>query len=407
MHGFETSCSPSAAALGQFDLILGMPWLTDVQPTIDFATKDATAQLDNGDFFTFKADLKIPTEEQHIASLNAIEFARSVRRGVDLFLGWMQPQETSPVALNSLTTEFQGRSTLTSETPSPWSRTEGIPLTGEVLPVQSPTLETDAERDHRFTYALATLQFPRCASPADKLLIHKTLESYPDVLRGMPSGFIPPHRPGVDYTIPIMDQNATPPYLSTYRLSVTELHECHIQLTKLLARGFIEPSESPYGSPILFVRKKGGVLRFNVDFRALNKQTVKNRYAIPRAEELVDRLQGASVLSKIDLESGYWQIRVAETDVPKTAFMTRYGHYQFKVMPLGLTNAQVCHIPERHEQQLQTLPRRFRCHLLDDILIFSKDPALHAQHLEIVLGILRAHNYFARLHKCTFAEANV
>ena len=142
----------------------------------------------------------------------------------------------------------------------------------------------------------------------------------------MPSGFVPPHRPGVDHTIPIADSKATPPYLSTYRLSVTELDEFRNQLTDLLARGFIEPSESPYGSPILFVRKKGGALRFCVDFRALNKQTIKNRYAIPRAEELFDRLQGASVFSKIDLESGYWQIRVSEEDVPKTAFRTRYGH---------------------------------------------------------------------------------
>jgi hypothetical protein len=106
-----------------------------------------------------------------------------------------------------------------------------------------------------------------------------------------------------------------------------------------LARGFIEPSESLFGAPILFVRKKGGTLRFCVDYWALNKITIKNRYAIPQAEELFDRLQGASIISKIDLESGYWQIRVAEEDVHKTAFRTRYGHYQFRVMPFGLTNA--------------------------------------------------------------------
>ena len=100
----------------------------------------------------------------------------------------------------------------------------------------------------------------------------------------MPSGYLPPHRETVDHQIPIAEPHATPPYLSTYRLSVTELEECRIQLTDLLARGFIEPSESPYGSPILFVRKKGGALRFYVDFRAINKQTIKNCYAIPRVE---------------------------------------------------------------------------------------------------------------------------
>ena len=355
-----------------------MPWLTDIRPTINFATKDATVTLDTGATFTLQANLRTPTEEDHIASLNAIDFARSARRGVDFFLGWMQPQETPPSALNSLTTEPYGRSTLnTTEAPSPWSRTEGIPLTAEGLPVLPPTLETDAERDHRFTTALAALNFPGCASPTDKSTIRDTLESYRDVLRGMPSGFIPPHRPGVDHKIPITDPNATPPYLSTYRLSVTELDECRIQLTDLLARGFIEPSESPYGSPILFVRKKGGALRFCVDFRALNKQTVKNRYAIPRAEELFDRLQGASVFSKIDLESGYWQIRVEENDVPKTAFRTRYGHYQFKVMPFGLTNA-----PATFQSAMNNIFRPylddFVVVFLDDILVFSKDGGLGA-----------------------------
>jgi hypothetical protein len=222
----------------------------------------------------------------------------------------------------------------------------------------------------------------------------------------MPSGYLPPHRDNVDHRIPITDPHATPPYLSTYRLSVTELDECRIQLTDLLARGFVEPSESAYGSPILFVRKKGGALRFCVDFRALNKQTIKNRYVMPRAEELFDRLQGARVHSKIDLESGYWQICVAKEGVPKTALRTCYGHYQFKVMPFGLTNA-----PATFQSAMNNIFRPYLDEFVvvfqDDILIFSKDASLHATHFEKVLGIFRAHNYFARLHKCTFAEPAV
>ena len=108
-------------------------------------------------------------------------------------------------------------------------------------------------------------------------------------------------------------------------MSQLELDELRKQLPDLLERGFIQPSQSPYGSPILFVRKKDGSLRFCVDYRALNKMTVKNRYALPRTEELFDRLQGAKIFSKIDLESGYWQVRIAEADLPKTAFRTRYG----------------------------------------------------------------------------------
>jgi hypothetical protein len=143
-----------------------------------------------------------------------------------------------------------------------------------------------------------------------------------------------------------------------------------------------------------------------VDFRALIKQTIKNRYAIPHAEELFDRLQGALVFSMIDLKSGYWQIPVAEEDVPKTAFRTRYGHYQFKVMPFGLTNA-----PATFQSAMNNIFRPylddFVVVFLDDILIFSKDPAKHAQHLTLVLDVLRTHNYFARLYKCCFVEASI
>lgn len=133
---------------------------------------------------------------------------------MDFFLGWITPEETSPAefTLNGLTTG-SGDTASTSETPSPWSKTEGIPLTAEGLPVQPPTLETDSERDQRFTDALAALNFPGRKEPADKKLIHDTLESYRDVLRGMPSGYLPPHRDNVDHRIPIPDPHATPPYL--------------------------------------------------------------------------------------------------------------------------------------------------------------------------------------------------
>jgi hypothetical protein len=177
-------------------------------------------------------------------------------------------------------------------------------------------------------------------------------------------------------------------------------------LTDLLARGFIEPSKSPFGAPIFFVHKKGGALRFCVNYRALNKINIKNQYAIPRAEELFDRLQGASILSKIDLESGYWQIRVAEEDVQKTTFRTRYGQYQFRVMPFGLTNA-----PANFQADMNNMFNKYLDELivifLDDIIIFSKDPTKHAQHLTIVLETLRKNRYFAHLHKCSFAETTV
>ena len=117
------------------------------------------------------------------------------------------------------------------------------------------------------------------------------------------------------------------------------MQELSSQLQKLLEKGFIRPSFSPWGAPVLFVKKKYGSFRMCIDYRELNKLTVKNRYPLPRIDDLFDQLQGSRVYSKIDLRSGYHQLKVRESDIPKTAFRTRYGHYEFQVMPFRLTNA--------------------------------------------------------------------
>ncbi|GJR29449.1 putative reverse transcriptase domain-containing protein [Tanacetum coccineum] len=132
---------------------------------------------------------------------------------------------------------------------------------------------------------------------------------------------------------------ASPVVRSPYRLAPSEMLELSNQLKELQEKGFIRPSHSPWGAPVLFVKKKDGSMRMCIDYRELNKLTIKNRYPLPRIDDLFDQLQGACCFSKIDLRSGYHQLRVREEDIPKTAFRTRYGHFEFTVMPFGLTNA--------------------------------------------------------------------
>ncbi|GJU50327.1 putative reverse transcriptase domain-containing protein [Tanacetum coccineum] len=163
-------------------------------------------------------------------------------------------------------------------------------------------------------------------------VVREFLEVFPKDLPGLP-----PIRQ-VEFQIDLIP-GATPVARAPYRLAPSEMQELSNQLQELADRGFIRPSTSPWGAPVLFVKKKDGSFRMCIDYRELNKLTVKNRYPLPRIDDLFDQLQGSSVYSKIDLRSGYHQLRVRDEDIPKTAFRTRYGHYEFQVMPFGLTNA--------------------------------------------------------------------
>ncbi|GKA08425.1 putative reverse transcriptase domain-containing protein [Tanacetum coccineum] len=170
----------------------------------------------------------------------------------------------------------------------------------------------------------------------------KQLEDVP-IVKNFPEVFpedlpgLPPTRQ-VEFHIDLVP-GAAPVARAPYRLAPSEMKELADQLQELSDKGFIRPSSSPWGAPVLFVKKKDGSLRMCIDYRELNKLTVKNRYPLPRIDDLFDQLQGSSVYSKIDLRSGYHQLRVREEDISKTAFRTRYGHYEFQVMPFGLTNA--------------------------------------------------------------------
>lgn len=214
----------------------------------------------------------------------------------------------------------------------------------------------------------------------------------------------PPHR-AVDHEIEL-EPGKIPPCRGLYRMSEAELAELRKQLEELLAKGYIRPSVSPFGAPVLFVRKKTGELRLCVDYRMLNRITVKNRYPLPRIDDLLDRLNGAKYFSKLDLASGYHQIRVREEDIPKTAFRTRYGHYEYTVMPFGLCNA-----PATFQRLMNDIFRpyldKFVLVYLDDILIYSSSPEEHRQHVEAVLKLLSDHNLYAKRSKCEFGRGRV
>lgn len=179
------------------------------------------------------------------------------------------------------------------------------------------------------------------------------------------------------------------------------MQELSGQLNELLNKGFITPSFSPWGAAVLFVKKKDGSFRMCIDYHELNKLTVKNRYHLPRIDDLFDQLQGASYFSKIDLRSGYHQLRVLEEDVPKTAFRTRYGHYEFMVMPFGLTNAPAVFV-DLMNRVCRPYLDKFVIAFIDDILIYSRSKEEHSQHIRQILETLQTEKVYAKFSKCEF-----
>nr|XP_027121946.1 uncharacterized protein LOC113738868 [Coffea arabica] len=196
-------------------------------------------------------------------------------------------------------------------------------------------------------------------------------------------------------------RGASPISKTPYRMAPAELKELKLQLQDLLERGFIRESGSPWGAPVLFVKKKDGTLRLCIDYRGLNNMTIKNKYPLPHIDELFDQLQGAVVFSKLDLRQGYYQLLIKQEDVPKTAFNSRYGHFEFAVMPFGLTNAPAAFMDLMHRVFKPYLDR-FVVVFIDDILVYSKTREEHEQHLKLVLQTLRDHQLYAKFSKCEF-----
>ncbi|GKB04538.1 putative reverse transcriptase domain-containing protein [Tanacetum coccineum] len=232
-------------------------------------------------------------------------------------------------------------------------------------------------------------------SGADKSFVSTNFSTLIDI---KPVELPPPRQ--VEFRIDLIP-GAAPVARAPYRLSPSEMKELSKQLQELLEKGFIRPSSSPWGAPVLFMKKKDGSFRMCIDYRELNKLTIKNRYPLPRINDLFDQLQGSSVYSKIDLRSGYHQLRICGEDIPITAFRTRYGHYEFQVIPFGLTNAPAIFM-DLMNRVCKLYLDKLVIVSIDDILIYSKNKEEHGEHLKTILNLLRSETLYAKFFKCDF-----
>jgi hypothetical protein len=204
----------------------------------------------------------------------------------------------------------------------------------------------------------------------------------------------------IEFKIELQPSTA-PIAMAPYKMSHVEMKELKVQLQGLLEKGYIRPSTSPWGCSTLFVKKKDKELHLCVDYRPLNVVTIKNKYPLPRIDILFDQLAGAQVFSKIDLCFGYHQIKISAKDIPKTAFMMRYGLYEYLVVSFGLMNA-LTHFMYLMNSIFMSEFDQFVMVFIDDILVCSRSMEEHEEHLRIVLQRLREHQLYAKFSKCKF-----
>lgn len=382
--------------LDGYDVILGTPWLRAVGAIIDYRNDVVTFRHRNRDVTLRPTAALACCAARHQRArttetlVNASQLARLVRAGNAAHAVFVRCIDDPVMPKTPVVAAAVHAPATPSKTPAT-PKNPVTPVPSVAAPRAVPTPST----------AVPT---PIRDAPTLHPVAVTLLDEYTDVFpQELPPG-LPPSR-GREHTIEL-EPDAKPPFRPIYRLSFKELQELDKQLQELLKSGYIRPSKSPYGAPILFVTKKDGSMRMCVDYRALNKVTIKNRYPLPRIDDLLDQVQGAKVFSKIDLRSGYYQVRIAAQDVEKTAFRTRYGHYEFLVMPFGLTNAPATFMALTNDVFREYLDR-FVIVYLDDILVYSPDEATHAQHLRLVLQRLRDNKLYAKASKCEFYKASV
>lgn len=337
----------------EFDVILGKPWLAKHNPTIDWACNE----LQIGDQkFDGVADGPKKTDFKVCSLKNVIKAAKS--KGSRAWVALIRP-----------------------------------------------TADTKPDQDAAETPYSPSLQAPDW-QPVDEELkdwpeLLAVLHKYKEVFEPLPDG--PPTDPARPKLRINLQEGAKPPYRPPYRMSPKELDELKAQVQGLLDRGWIRPAHSPFGAPVLFAAKPDGSLRMCIDYRALNALTLKSRYPLPRIDELFDRMQNAHYITCLDLQQGYHQVAIEEDDVPKTAFVTRYGQFEWLVMPFGLCNAPSIFQAMMNEF-LGADMDAFASAYLDDLSIYSTTKTEHVAHVEAVLKKMQARGYRARLSKCRFGR---
>jgi len=377
-----------------YDVLFSMSWLTKYNPNIDWRSKSVKF-VDQSKQEHLLSGKFAPTR-----SVKQNQLAHSVVASSDRYYS-----KTMKLQLEALNSKSQSDATLNliscrSLRQQVHKREIDPDSICLVFPqVVSSLLESSASN--------TVSSMEKIESPESKELQQvskEIIDEYRDVFPNeLPPG-LPPQRE-IDHKIDLVP-GAIPPSRPTYRMSGIELAELKQQLEELTKSGFIRPSKSPFGAPILFVKKKDGTMRMCIDYRALNNISIKNKYPLPRIDELFDRLQGAKYFSKIDLRSGYHQIRIDPADVPKTAFRTRYGHFEFLVLPFGLTNAPATFMHLMHQTFREHLDD-FVIVFLDDILIYSKTLSEHRVHVRKILSILRQEKLYAKESKCEMFRTEV
>jgi transposase InsO family protein len=341
------------------DIFLGIPWMAKFKPQMDWEEYTLSWNHNNQDYHAkamskpspqLLAELKEPLLSN--VQVDAQKFAKSVDASDTVDAGIILVMQSATIQTPSAPSQVETRATLSAE--------------------QQQQMESLVEEFTSDVFA--------------------------------PLTELPVPRPGFDHAIPTGD--ALPIAKKAYKMSPLELRALREQLDELLELGYIQPSTSPWAAPVLFVKKKDGSLRLCVDYRGLNAVTTKNKYPLPLLDEFFDRFQGAKYFSKLDLQQGYHQLRIADADIPKTAFSTRYGHFEYRVMSFGLTNAPASfqglmnHIFQEHLDKCVVV-------YLDDILVFSKSFEEHIQHVRHTLELLRQHQLHAKRSKCEFGTSAI